>query len=103
MTVEKGTIVIEGTFQQGYESYFQDYSIEIKKFLQKYDAITTRRQLIEKTLYGQDRPNLIMIIDFPNKGLAEKIFFEQEYLSLIPLRDKVFKTFKMYLAKYGNV
>jgi uncharacterized protein (DUF1330 family) len=44
-----------------------------------------------------------MLIDFADKEVARKIFFEQEYLSIIPLREKVFKTFKMYLADFGNV
>jgi uncharacterized protein (DUF1330 family) len=103
MTIEKATIIVEGTFREGYEKYFEDYSMRVKTFLQQSDAIVIRRQLIEDTLYGQEHPNLIMLIDFPNKEIASKIFFKPEYLSIIPLRDKIFKTFKMYLARFGDV
>jgi len=103
MIIEKGTIIVEGTFLEGYEKFFQEYSTQIKGFLKKFNAVTIRRQIIEETLYGQEHPSLIMIIDFPNKEVARKIFFDQEYLSIIPLRDKIFKTFKMYLAKYGDI
>lgn len=103
MTKEKATIIVEGTFREGYEIYFNDYSIRIKTFLQSCNSTIVRRQLIEDTLYGQEHPSLIMLIDFPDKEIARKIFFSPEYLSIIPLRDKIFKTFKMYLARFGDV
>ena len=31
--------------------------------------------------------------------VAERIFFEPEYLSIIPLRDRIFADFRMYLAE----
>jgi uncharacterized protein (DUF1330 family) len=77
--------------------------LKIETFLNQFEASVTRRQLIQETLYGQDRPGLTMQIDFEDKEVARKIFFEQEYLSIIPLREKVFKIFKMYLADFGNV
>lgn len=101
--MEKATIIVEGTFQEDYEKYFQEYSSIIKLYLEQFNAVIIRRQLIEQTLYGDASPDLVMIIDFPDKEIAQKIFFEPAYLSLIPLRDKIFKVFKMYLAKYGDV
>lgn len=62
-----------------------------------------RRQRIEKMLYGRERPDLIMLIDFPDAAIAEQIFFAPEYLAIIPLRDKVFADFRMYLAAYGEI
>lgn len=103
MTIEKATIIVEGTFREGYEKYFEDYSMRVKTLLQQFDARTIRRQLIEDTLYGDKHPSLIMVIDFPDKNIAAKIFFQPEYLAIIPLRDKIFKTFNMYLAKFGDV
>jgi uncharacterized protein (DUF1330 family) len=44
-----------------------------------------------------------MIIDFDDKELAQNLFFQEEYLSILPLREKVFATFRMYLADFGSV
>ena len=38
--------------------------------------------------------SLIMVIDSLSKKIAETIFFEQEYLDIILLRNKVFDDFK---------
>jgi uncharacterized protein (DUF1330 family) len=56
-----------------------------------------------KTLYGQTKPNLIILIDFPGIEIAETIFFDAGYISIIPLRDKIFTYFNMYLADFGGV
>ena len=97
------TIIVEGTFQKGYEKHFTIYSEKIRDFLKQHNAIVVRRQLIKETLFGDDNPNLIMLIDFPNKHIAKGVFIGEEYNSIIPLRNKVFKTFKMYLAELGDV
>jgi len=100
---KKGTIIVEGTFRTGYEEYFEEYSIKIRTFLQQYDATIIRRQLVTEILYGQKSPDLIMLIDFRNIDVAKKIFFDKQYTAIIPLRNKVFKTFKMYIAESGSI
>jgi uncharacterized protein (DUF1330 family) len=44
-----------------------------------------------------------MVIDFPTEELAETLFFQQEYLDILPLRDRIFADFRMYLAAYGEI
>jgi len=97
--MQKSTIFVEGVFRPGYERYFAEYSRKIRAYLERHDAIVVRRQRVRKMLYGSDGPDLVMLIDFPDIEAAERIFFEPEYVSLIPLRHKVFATFKMCLVE----
>jgi uncharacterized protein (DUF1330 family) len=62
-----------------------------------------RRQRIERSLYGDDKPDRVIVIDLPERDAAETIFFDQEYLDNILLREKVFSRFEMYLAAFGEV
>ena len=101
--MEKSTIVVEGTFRPGYAEHFADYSSKVRAYLSKHGAEVVRRQRIKKTLYGSGSPDLIMVIDFPSVDIAERVFFEPEYLALIPLRDQVFSDFRMYVAAYGEI
>lgn len=101
--MEKSTILVEGTFRNGYEEHFADYSVKVRAYLEKYGAQVIRRQRVKKSLYGSGTLDLIMVIDFPSAEIAETIFFQPEYLSLIPLRDKVFSDFKMYVAAFGEI
>ena len=101
--MEKSTIVVEGTFRLGYEEHSDEYSLKVRTYLHKHNAEVIRRQRVQKALYGPANPDLFMVIDFPSGELAERVFFEPEYRALIPLRDKVFADFKMYLAAYGEL
>lgn len=101
--MSQATIVVEGTFREGSEKYFEEYSRTVKAFLGRHQATVIRRQLVKKTLYGTHRPDLIMVIDFPTEELAETLFFRQEYLDIIPLRDRIFADFRMYLAAPGEI
>jgi len=99
----QATIVVEGVFREGYAPYFAEYSRTVRAYLEKHDGAVVRRQRIGKVLYGRDKPDLVMLIDFPDAALAERIFFAPEYLAIIPLRDKVFADFRMYLAEFGDI
>jgi uncharacterized protein (DUF1330 family) len=99
----KATIVVEAVFRAGYERYFPDYSARVRGFLERHDGQIIRRQRIQKTLYGEKKVDLVMLIDFPDRETAETIFFSQDYLDIIPLRDKVFSAFSMWLADFGDV
>jgi len=99
----KATIIVEGVFRPGHEAHFEEYSQLVRGYLEKHGAQVIRRQRIEKVIYGNDPPDLVMVIDFPDRAVAERIFLEQEYLDFIPLREKVFSRFNMYLAGFGNI
>jgi uncharacterized protein (DUF1330 family) len=99
----KATIIVEGVFRPGYEAHFEQYSTVIRRYLEKHQGEVIRRQRIEKVLYGVEKPDLVMVIDFPDQALAERVFFEQEYVDIIPLREKIFSRFSMYLAKFGDI
>ena len=100
---KKATIIVEGVFNEGYQKHFTEYSLKIKTLLQKHQTSVIRRQKVKEALYGYDKIDLIMVIDFEDEATAKSIFFEKEYLDIIPLRDKIFSQFKMYLAEFGNL
>lgn len=97
------TVVVEATFRDGYEEYFAEYSRQVREYLTRHKGQVIRRQRIERTLYGESPPSLIMLIDFPEWEIAERIFFAPDYLAIVPLREKVFSDFRMYLAGPGEI
>ncbi len=100
--MSEATIIVIGTFRDSYQDVFQEYSRRVRAFLASKGAVVIRRQLIEQTLFGDLGSDLFMVIDFPNKDIAAKAFHEQEYLDILPLRDRVFEKFDMFLAMPGE-
>jgi len=104
MTSDTGaTIVVLATFRAGYEAHFAEYSARVRALLDARGARVIRRQRVETTLYGEGTASLVMVIDLPTRAVAERMFFEPEYLAIIPLRDRVFEAFEMYLAAPGEI
>ncbi|OHV40575.1 MULTISPECIES: DUF1330 domain-containing protein [Pseudofrankia] len=101
--MSKATIVVEGSFREGYEAHFAEYSRTVRAYLDKNQGTVIRRQLVKRALYGSHAPDLVMVIDFPAEELAERLFFEPEYLDIIPLRDRIFADFRMYLMEDGEI
>ncbi|MFC0453357.1 DUF1330 domain-containing protein [Rhodococcus jostii] len=99
----RATVAIQGTFAPGYEQHFDDYSSLMREFLARHGATVVRRQLVEKTIYGRARPDLFMVIDFPDRSVVELLFLQGEYLGIVPLRNKVFAEFEMHVAAHGEV
>jgi hypothetical protein len=54
--VPQATIVVVGKFAAGYEKLFVGYSGRIRAFLERQGATVVRRQLVERTLYGNSTP-----------------------------------------------
>lgn len=97
------SIVIVGTFAEGYEPHYEEYSRRVQAFLSKRDATVVRSLRIERTIYGHVTPSLIVVIDFPDLERAAEAFFDPEYLEIVPVRARVFSDFHMYLAKPGEI
>ncbi len=100
---QRATVVVLGVFREGHEPYFDEYSARVRAYLNQHAGTVVRRQRITKRLYGGNAADMFMIIDFPTLEVAERIFFEPEYLSIIPLRDRIFADFHMYLAESGEL
>ena len=56
----KATIVVIGTFRNGYQEVFTDYSKRVRRFLDSKGATVIRRQLVQQTLCGNLSPNPIL-------------------------------------------
>jgi uncharacterized protein (DUF1330 family) len=101
--MSKATIIVEGVFRGGYEQHFAEYSGKVRAYLDSCGAEVIRRQRVRATLYGSASCDLVMVIDIPTMEAAQRIFFEPEYIALIPLRDKIFADFRMYVAEFGEI
>ena len=96
------TVVITGTFADGYEAHFAEYSKRVRDFLSKHGGTVVRRQRVSKLLEGEPA-DLVMLIDFPSAEVASTIFGSPEYQAILPLRARVFRRFTMLLAAAGEV
>ena len=48
---------------------------------------------------GGDKPDFIMIVEFPNQESLQKLFGGTEYAKLSPYREKAFKKLNVFISK----
>lgn len=100
---EPVTVVVFGRFAEGYEDYFEAYSRAVAQLLEHYGAKVIRRQQLAETIFGEPGHDLVMLVDMASVKLARRVFSGEHYLSIVPLRDKVFSSFCMQLARHSGI
>ena len=102
MEKQKCTVLFEGTFNEGMEG-----SAEHKEYTQRSTAngeafggfVFLSNYTFEQNLGNGLLPNFVVIIEYLSKEKLIKSLDSDKYLSIIPLRDLVFKEVKILITK----
>lgn len=54
---------------------------------------------INHVVMGKEKPDFIMIVEFPNQEALQKLFGSEDYKKLVPYREKAFTNLKVFLSK----
>ena len=56
------------------------------------DGVVIKRSLVTDTYHGNKHFTFLLLMDFPSKKTLMGMFESENYKSLIPIREKAFKT-----------
>lgn len=54
---------------------------------------------ITNLVLGEDKPDFIMVVEFPNQGALQKLFTSEDYQKLVPYRQKAFTKLNVYMSQ----
>ncbi len=54
------------------------------------------------TIDGEDIPGFVIRMEFPNPEQAKSAFASPEYLELVPVREKAFRSIRMFITQSSN-
>lgn len=54
---------------------------------------------ISEIIIGEEKPDLVVILEFPNKESFDNVFKSESYQELIPYRDNAFKKLELFITK----
>jgi len=63
--------------------------------LEKVGAKVISQREILVTLAGEDAPQYVTLIEYPDRNAIEQVFESEAYEMLKPIRDKAFKQYKV--------
>jgi len=97
---EKAIVVIEATFNpDGIKTpEFKEYSHRSNANGEAHGGVVISKYQVTDNLGNGNTPNLVLVIEYPNREKAEQTFTNQEYLDILPLREVAFKQVKIFLT-----
>ncbi len=98
---EKCTVVLTGTFNEGGSETeeFKEYSKRSNANGEKNGGVVLSKYVIDQNLGNGSAPDFILVVEYPSREKAIEIFTNEEYKSIIPLRDIAFKEVNILITK----
>lgn len=102
---EKSIVVIEATFNANGMNTpeFKEYSRRSNANGEANGGVVLSKYQVLENLAEGDTPHLVLVIEYPSQELAHQTFTNDEYQSLIPLRNVAFKQVQIYLTNTLSV
>ncbi|MFT7507534.1 MAG: hypothetical protein ACI92I_000694 [Acidimicrobiales bacterium] len=100
-TENKCTVIIEATLLEGGMDMpeFKEYSEKATALGAEYGVMPVSKHMIGENLGQGETPHVVSLVEFPSKEKAVEFMNSEEYKSLIPLREVVFKEVKILITK----
>ncbi len=96
--ITKIFIIIIGFVNPQEQASFQEYATEMRTLYEKHDAEIVDRYPIAMSALGGEKPDFVMVVEFPNQQKLQALFSSEEYQKIIPLREKGFKDLNVYIS-----
>ena len=77
---------------------FDAYVTGIRAQYEQVGATSVRHD-IHQTLVGEQQPDFIMVVEFPNPQAVQQLFTSKAYQQLVPYRKKAFKKLEVFLSQ----
>lgn len=67
----------------------------------KYELVGAKpvKYPIKHGVIDKEKPDFIMVVEFPNQKALEKLFKSEDYKKLIPYRNKAFTDLKVFISE----
>ncbi len=96
----KCIVVITATFRDGgmETAEFKEYSKRSNANGEAHGGVVLSKYVVEQNLGNGDTPHLVLVIEYPSREKAIETFTNEEYTSLIPLRDVAMKEVNIFIT-----
>ncbi|MBV1915649.1 MAG: DUF1330 domain-containing protein [Pseudomonadales bacterium] len=93
------TVILEGTFRKGGKASpeFSEYSRRSNANGEALGGVVIKNYIVSENLGQGEKPDFILVIEYPSREKAQQAFTSVEYNKIIPLRNKAFKEVKILL------
>lgn len=92
--------ILEGVLGEGGmdSPEFQEYSKRSAANGEAHGGVVLNKYMVKENLGQGEKPDFVLIVEYPSYEVAKNTFTCDEYKALLPLRDAAFKEVKILLT-----
>ena len=97
--MDKIILIVLASINPAEKEAAETYVHEVSIMQENAGALTLDRHPIAETFIGDLTVNVVAIVEFPNQASFDSVFKSEEYVRLIPLRDKGFSQLNAFISR----
>ena len=94
----KATLVTIGDLYPTENESYVKYATKVLPLLEGVGGKVLGRFKFQQALVGEDFPDIVFAMEFESADSIKKILQSDEYVALIPFRNKAFKNIKTFIC-----
>jgi len=96
----KTIVIIEATFNPNgmHTPEFKEYSRRSNANGEAHGGVVLSKYQVTANLGKGETPHMVLIIEYPSQEEARRTFTDEEYQSILPLREVAFKEVRIFQA-----
>lgn len=92
-------LIIIATINPNEREALAQYLEEMNVFYTEVGAIPISKHKISEVIMGEETPNLVAILEFPDRASVDRVFNSKRYQKLVALREKAFIKVSVVLSE----
>jgi uncharacterized protein (DUF1330 family) len=95
---DKTTLIVTSSPNPEHQESLMEYAKGVMPLLLNIGGVVIKRSLVTDTYHGNKHFTFLLVMDFPSKKSLLEMFESDDYKTLIPAREKAFKTLDIFFA-----
>ncbi len=91
-------LIIIGFINPQEKDSFEYYSTEINELYKEARAEVTDRFPIYQTALGDEKPDFVLVVEFPDEKSLQQLFSSEKYKEIAPYREKAFNKLNVLIS-----
>jgi len=96
--VEKSVMIANAVLNLDEKEVFNYYSKKSSEIFKKAEGKLIGKYKATENLVGDNNFHVVVVMEFPNNQDIIDVFESEEYIKLIPFRDKAFRELKVFIG-----
>ena len=92
-------LIIIGFINPQEKQSFDYYATNMHQQYENVGAVIVERYPIVHSIFDSEKPDFVLVVEFPNQESFQKLFSGEEYKKLVPFREKGFNKLNVLISQ----